>query len=211
MNVTTSIDYTQLPSPEQIQQTIAALEPSGINVQLVDDTTQALDKILALIPKGANVMTAASQSLKEIGFEDLLKSNMHGWVNLKGSMLAEKDPVRQAILRAESALAAYYVGSIQAITQTGELVIASHSGSQIPSYAFTSPNVIWVAGVQKIVPTLEDGLRRVREYSLPLEDERAKAMGMRGSKIGKMLIFEWEAPHLRRNLNLILVNQVVGV
>lgn len=211
MNTTTSTHYAQLPSPAQIQQTIAALEPSGIKVQLVDDAAQALDAVKALIPNDANVMTAASQSLKEIQFEALLKSNAHGWRNLKAEMLAESDPQQQGVLRMQSSLAEYYIGSVQAVTETGELITVSHSGSQIPSYAFTSRNVIWVVGVQKIVPTVEAGLRRIREYSLPLEDERAKAMGMRGSKIGKILIFEWEAPHLRRNLNLILVNQLLGV
>lgn len=211
MNATTPTIYTELPSPEQIQQTTAAIETRGIKVQLVDNAAQALDKVQALIPNGANVMTAASQTLKEIGFEAQLKANAHSWVNVKAEMLAEADHQKQAALRLQSAMTEYYIGSVQAVTQAGELVVASHSGSQIPSYAFTSKNVIWVVGAQKIVPTLEDGLRRIRDYSLPLEDERAKAIGMRGSKIGKLFIFEWEAPHLGRNLNLILVNQLLGV
>jgi hypothetical protein len=211
MTTTSSSGYSNLPTPAQIQQTISELKPRGINVQLVDTPADALDKLQQLIPSGATLMIAASQSLKEIGFEDLLKAKTHGWVNLKEALFSEPDSAKQAELRTQSALADYYVGSVQAITEAGEMMIASHSGSQLPAYAFTSRNVIWVAGVQKIVPTLEAALRRIREYSLPREDERMKAMGMRGSRIGKLLIFEWEAPHLQRHLNLILVNQVVGV
>ncbi len=204
-------NYAERATPAQIQQAINGLKAGGINVQLVETPAQALDNLQQLIPSGASVMTAASQTLKEIGFEDLLKAKTHAWVNLKEEMLAESDPAKQAALRTQSALAEYYVGSIHAITEAGQMVTASHSGSQLPSYAFTSRHVIWVAGVQKIVPTLDAALRRVREYSLPREDERMKAMGMRGSRIGKLLIFEWEAPHLQRQLNLILVNQVIGV
>ena len=208
MNTTT--DYTQLATPDQIQLTIAAVETRGVKVQLVNTAAEALAKVQQLIPTGANVMTADSQTLKEIGFEALLKSKSHLWVNLKDEMLAETDPQKQGALRIQSALAEYYIGSVHAITETGEIVTASNSGSQLASYAFTSKNVIWVAGTQKIVPTLDSAMRRIREYSLPLEDERMKAMGMRGSRIGKILIFEMEPPHLRRNVNLILVNEVLG-
>ena len=91
------------------------------------------------------------------------------------------------------------------------LVIASGSGSQLPAYAYSSRNVIWVAGTQKIAPTLDDALRRVREYVLPLEDQRQKSLGNQaGSRINRILIIEGEPAYLRRNLNLILVNQVLG-
>lgn len=83
-----------------------------------------------------------------------------------------------------------FLGSVHAIAETGEMVIASASGSQLPSYVFTSDNVIWVVGTQKIVPTLSDAMKRVREYTLPLEDARMKSEGFPGNTIGKLLIFE---------------------
>ena len=89
--------------------------------------------------------------------------------------------------------------------------MASAGGGQLAAYVFSSPNVIWVAGVQKITPTLEDAIRRVREYALPREDQRMKELGRPGSIIGKLLIFEHEPPQLGRNIHLILVNEVVGV
>lgn len=208
---TTPIDYTQLATSDQIQQTIAAVQARGVKVQLVDTAAQALEKVQQLLPDGATVMTAASETLKTIGLEAMLKAKAHAWVNLKDALLAETDPAKQGVLRVQSTIAEYYLGSVHAIATTGEIVVASNSGSQIPSYSFSSKNVIWIAGVQKIVPTLEDGIRRVREYSLPREDEKMKAMGYRGSGIGKILIFEMEPPHLQRNVNLILVNQSVGV
>jgi len=95
--------------------------------------------------------------------------------------------------------------------ESGELVFASGSGSQLPAYAYSSRNVIWVSGAHKITPTLDDALRRVREYTLPLEDERQKKFGNKtGSYIGRILIFEYEPAFLRRNLTLILVNEALG-
>jgi hypothetical protein len=103
------------------------------------------------------------------------------------------------------------LGSVNALAETGELVFASGSGSQLPAYAYTSRNVIWVVGAQKVTPTLDDDLRRVREYVLPLEDQRMKSMGNpAGSQINKILIIEREPAYLRHNLSLILVNQALG-
>jgi len=204
-------DYTALAAAKYVKQTAEAVKERGIHVEVVDAGAQALEKIKRLIPAGASVMTASSQTLQQIGLEELLIARKHPWVNLKDELLAEKDMAKQLELRKQSTLADYYLGSVHAIARTGEIVVASGTGSQLPSYIFTSPNVIWVAGVQKIVPTLEDGLRRVREYSLPREDERMKSMGRLGSAIGKLLIFEHEAPFLGRNVTLILVNERVGV
>ena len=208
---TTTINYAELATSEQIQQTIAAVQARGIKVQLVDTAAQALDKVHDLIPAGSEVMTGGSQTLREIGLEDVLKSKTHPWVNLKDAIAAENNPEKQGYLRAQSTLAQYFLGSVHAIAESGEIVIASGSGSQIPSYAFSSRNVIWVAGTQKIVPTLEAALKRVREYSLPNEDKRMKSMGYPGSGISKLLIVEFEPQILQRNVNLILVNQLIGV
>jgi hypothetical protein len=58
---------------------------------------------------------------------------------------------------------------------------------------------------------LEAALKRVREYNLPREDARVKALGHPGSAISKILIVELEPAMLQRNVNLILVNDLVGV
>ena len=95
------------------------------------------------------------------------------------------------------------------MTQSGEVIIASNTGSQLPSYAYSSNNVVWVVGEQKIVLNLEEGMRRVREYCLPLEDIRMKQAGFPGSAIGKILIFERETMSSRK-ITLIFVNEKLG-
>ena len=208
---TATLDYGALATQEQIEQTAAALEARGIKVVVTNTGAEALDYIKQVIPAGATIMTGASITLQQIGFEEVLISKAHPWVNLKDELLAEKDPARQAELRRKSILAEYFLGSVHAIAETGEIVIASATGSQLPSYAFSSPNVIWVAGAQKITPTLDDAIRRVREYNFPRENQRMKDMGYPGSMIGKLLIFERESLYLNRHITLILVKEAVGV
>lgn len=203
--------YDIVPTLEIIQRTVESVNARGIHAELVETKEAALQRIKALIPPGCVVMTGSSVTLQQIGFEDILISGNHPWRNFKDDLLAEKDPVKQSAMRRQGTLAEYYLGSVNALAETGELVFASGSGSQLPAYAYTSHNVIWVVGAQKIAPTLEDALQRVREYVLPLEDQRQKNLGNKaGSRINRILSIEGEPAYLRRNLTLILVNQVLG-
>lgn len=205
------MDYSTLPTAERIDRTVEAVKGRGVEADLVQTKEEALERIRTLIPASAVVMTGGSMTLREIGFEEVLISGQHPWRNFKTDLLAEKDPARQSAMRMQGTLAEYYLGSVNALAETGEMVFASATGSQLPAYAYSSRNVIWVAGAQKITATLEEAMRRVREYVLPLENERQKSMGNKnGSFIGRILILEREPAMLRRNVRLILVNQVLG-
>ena len=69
--------------------------------------------------------------------------------------------------------------------------------------------MIWVVGAQKIVASLEEGLRRVREHAVVLETARMRSLGYSGSMIGKVLIFERERVPGRK-IGMILVNEKLG-
>ena len=201
--------YDKLASKEAVRKTMEALKSRGINVEFVNTKEKAIKRLKEIIPPGAEIMTGGSTTLEEIGFVELLKSGKHHWKNLKDELLAEKDPKRQAELRRKSVTSEYYLGSIHAVAETGEILVASASGSQLPSYTFSSNNIIWVVGTQKITPNLEEAIRRVRTYVLPLEDSRMKSIGYPGSTIGKLLIFEREIMPNRR-ITLIFVNEKLG-
>jgi hypothetical protein len=202
--------WERLPGEETVRRTVSALKSRGINAEYVPNRQEALELVAGLIPPGVELMTASSRTLDEIGFLALLKSGKHQWTSLNDIASGEKDPAKRAELRKRNVNVDYFLGSVHAITETGETIVASASGSQIPSYAFTSKNVIWVAGTQKIVPNLEQGLRRVREHSLDLETARMKSLGFPGSVIAKILIVERELPQLGRKVSMILVNEKLG-
>ncbi len=54
--------------------------------------------------------------------------------------------------------------------------------------------MIWVAGVNKLVPNLDAGIRRLREVALPMEDARIKSAGGPGSFIGNLVLYERQVP-----------------
>ena len=204
--------FDTLAEKEQIDTTVEALKARGISAECLETKEEALARLQALIPAGASLSTGASLTLKEIGFEELLKSGSHPWKNLKAEYLAEKDPVLQALLRRQSVLADYFLGSVHAVSQTGEVVIASMTGSQIAPYAYAARNVIWVVGAQKITTSLDEAVRRVRDYVYPHESKRLleASGGKRESMIGKLLIFERESPFLNRKVSLLFIREKIG-
>ena len=203
------MDYTKLAETETVKKVSEAFAARNVKVHFVNTKEEALEMVKGLIPAGSEVMNGSSTTLDQIGFVDYLKSGTHGWKNLKEEIVAEKDPAKQNELRQKSVLSKYFLGSVHAITEDGQAVVASASGSQIPSYAFTSDNVIWVAGTEKIVPTLDAAFKRVTDHVFPLEDARMKkAMGF-NSTIGMWWIFE-KSILPNRTFNLILVNENLG-
>lgn len=204
------MNYDALANTEAVQKAINALAERGIQAVVVNNRAEAFEKVKSLIPKGASVMNGSSRTLEEIGFIDYLKSGNHGWKNLHEEIIAEKDPAKQAILRKQAVLADYYLGSVHAVAETGQLVIASNSGSQLPHIVSTSLNLVFVVGTQKLTPNLDTALFRVREYVLPLEDKRMKEVGMGGSAISKLLIFEREPVFMGRKVHVIFVNEKLG-
>jgi acyl-CoA hydrolase len=199
-------DFAQPASEEQIARTVAALKANGIHALVVDDRVAALAALLALLPEGAEVFTAASQTLEAIGA--IAEINQSGRFEAIRPKLMKLD--RQTQMREMRKLAAspdYVVGSVHAITEQGQVLVASGGGSQLASYVYGAGHVVWVAGTQKIVADLNEGLRRIDEHSLPLEDARMRQTRGVGSQVGKIMIFKREPAG---RTALILVREVLG-
>lgn len=193
-----------------LAETMKNLTDNNFQPLSVATKEDALAKIKELIHEGASVMNGASVTLEQVGYVELLKSGEHKWNNLHDAVLAETDPVKQARLRKESILSDFYLGSAHALTEKGEIVIASNSGSQLPHLAFTSPNIILVVGAQKLVPTLADAFKRIDEQVIPLEDARMKSAYGYGTQWSKTLILRKELAAMGRKVYVIIVNESLG-
>ena len=100
------------------------------------------------------------------------------------------------------------VGSVAALTETGSLVAASGSGSQLPGYAGGAARRIWIVGAQKVVPDLSIALRRVEEHCLPLESARTQVVHGWPSAINHLLILNAE-PYPERS-TVLLLREAIG-
>lgn len=202
--------FDELANEEFITKTEAALTANNFIPETVATGAEAFARIKELIPAGASVMNGASVTLEQIGYIDYLTSGSHPWVNPKDAILKETDPDKQAMLRKQSVISDWYLGSAHALTHQGEIVIASASGSQMPHLAYTSPNIILVVSTMKIVPTLSDALERIDTHVLPLEDARMEERHKLHTTHAKTLILHKESPMMGRKVHIIFVNEKLG-
>ncbi|WP_435552499.1 lactate utilization protein [Natrinema sp. CGMCC1.2065] len=206
----TEIDATldELPTDEAIEATVDNLEANGFEVVVTDSAAEALEAVQSRIPAGASVMNGHSTTLEEIGFADYLSEGDHEWESLADDIWSIDDDAERQAARRESQTADYFLGGINAIAQTGELVAADRSGSRIGAYPFAASNVVIVSGANKIVPTLDDALDRLESVAYPLENERAQEAYGVESAIAKQLIFRQELEDDRTTV--VLVREQLG-
>lgn len=200
--------WNENPSDKDINEFIDSARKRNIKVVIVKDEKEALATLKNFIPAGSEVMNGSSTTLGEIGFIDYLAEGKHGWKSLHEEILKENDSAKRADLRRKSVTAEYFLSSVNAIAKTGELVAADYSGSRVGAFPMAAKNLVLVSGINKLVPSLDEAVRRLHEYVFPLENARIKKTGGKGSMIGKTVIISQEISPGR--ITLILVKKTLG-
>lgn len=202
-----NMEFARLASDEQIERVVDALEANNIQTIVVENGEEAREEILKRIPPGAEVYANVSKTLEKIGITaEIDKSGHYEAVRPKVLSLDRKTQADE--IRALRSRPAYIIGSVHAITEAGQLMTASNLGSQLAAYAYGAGKVILVVGVQKIVKDLNEGFRRIQEYSYPLEDARLRTTLGAPSFVSKTLIIDRES--IPNRTTVILVKEELG-
>ena len=208
--MTTPIPATLFADPapaQRLERAAAALRSHGFAVEILDDAAAARTRIKDLIPEGASVFTGASETLRLSGIEeDINNSGRYDALRSRGTTMdraTQMDEIRRLLASPD-----VIVGSVAAVTETGSLVVASASGSQLPGYAGGSARAIWVVGAQKVVPDLTAALRRVEDHCLPLESARVMKVYGQPSAINRLLVLNAET-HPGRG-TVLLLREAIG-
>jgi hypothetical protein len=197
------------PASETTLQHVAdKLRERNIEALVVNNGDEARQIVLERLPEGAEILVGKSKTLQDSGILNLIgdpeKYNALRHRFIKMDRKTQADEIRKLTAGPD-----YMLGSVQAITEDGALVVTSATAGQLGPIANTAGKVILVAGSQKIVPDLETALRRIRDYLLPLEDERVFQGANIHSFVGKTLIIEreWQAGRM----TVILVREPIGI
>jgi LUD domain len=155
-------DFAQLASAERISKTVQALEANNMRTLVVETGEEARAAVLEIIPSGGEVFHAASRTLEVIGLAEAIATSTRFQPVRPRIMVMDRTTQRREI-RVMAASPDVLVGSVQAITEQGQVLLASATGSQLGTAASGAGSVIWVVGTQKLVRTLDDGFRRIHE------------------------------------------------
>ncbi len=196
------------PAPEAIILKVTmALRANNIDARVVDTGEEARRLVLELVPEGAEVHSGKSKTLLDVGlFQDLFESGRFDSVRARYMKMDRQTQGREMRkLMAPD----YMLGSVHAITEDGDLVIASASSSQLGPYASTAGRLILIVGSQKIVRDLDKALRRIEQHVFPYEDAIVRERMKISTFIGKILIIrrEW----IDGRITVVLVREPVGV
>ena len=132
--VTMDLKFDQLASDEQIAATQQALNAHNIQTVVVDTGEEARDCVLGLIPEGAEVHTAMSTTLDLIGVTREIEES--GRYNAIRPQLRKMDRIKQnREWRKLASAPDVMLGSVHAVTEQGQVLVASGGGSQIGPYA----------------------------------------------------------------------------
>ncbi|MBD0424709.1 LUD domain-containing protein [Streptomyces sp. TRM S81-3] len=199
--------FTEPATAGQLERVAAALRANGFAAEILDDAAEARARIKDLIPEGAGVLTGASETLRLSGIDEDINSGGQ-YDAIKPRILAIDRATGADEIRRLVAGPDYVVNSVAAVTETGSLVLASGSGSQLPANAGGAAHAVWIVGAQKVVPDLSTALRRIEEHALPLENARAQAVYGVPSAVNRLLILNAE-PRPGRG-TVLLLREAIG-
>ena len=203
-------DYNKKASREILKQVAEKLTANGMHATVVATGEEAKTKVLEMLEKTVaktdEIMTMTSITLQTIGLLDAIKD---GGYTLVRNIFADPQttPKHKRELGAAPDIS---LASVAAVTENGEIVVASATGSQLPALAYGAGKAILVVGSQKIVPNVEAGIARIYNYVLPLESERANKAynSTKGSSVNKVLIVNKEGQPGR--IEVVLVEEALG-
>ena len=202
-----STRFGDVANDASVERAIAALEANGISVHRASDAAEAKKIVLDLIPEGSQVHHGASESLDASGIIHEIQTSGR-YQDVRTQTFSMDRETQADEIRNLGAAPEFMLGSVHAVTESGSLITASMSGSQLGPYSSGGGQVILVVGTQKIVADLDEGLRRVEEHSLPLEDARAHAAYGIHSAVNKILIINREITPGR--ITVVFVDEVLG-
>lgn len=204
--IDTAVDFGRPADRDRLERVAKALAERGTDARIVSDRAEARAIVDQLIPDGALVYNTTSRTIDELGIADDIRSATR--YRSTRAYTETLDPATQMDeFRRNVATMDVVVGSVHAVTEDGQIVIASASGSQLASYVFGAGKVIWVVGAQKIVTDLAQAFTRIEQHSLPLESERLQAVFGRPSVVGKQLVISHEWPGRQ---TMILLEDAIG-
>lgn len=142
---------------------IKGLKKRNMEGYFCETSQDAVEKALSLMPEGSVISWGGSMSISECGLMDAIKEKNYTLVD----RMSAKTPQEKREIYAKIVMADYYLMSTNAITTDGELINIDGVGNRVACLCNGPENVIIIAGMNKVVKTVESGIDRIRTKAAP--------------------------------------------
>lgn len=195
---------------------VKALQSRNFDAYYVENSADAVQKALSLIPQDHVVSWGGSATLEQTGLLDAVKKRN----KVIDRDLAPNREEKTALMR-QALLADTFLTSANAISEDGQIVNIDGTGNRIAATIFGPTNVIFIIGMNKVCKTLDDAISRARNYAAPVNAQRFPDLNTPCSVSGScadcksdhcicayILTTRFSKP--AHKIKVILVNEVLG-
>ena len=129
---------------------------------------EALEKALELIPQGSSVGWGGATSAQQIGLMDAVRRGDYRPIDRDAAPTPEeREQAMRNCLHAD-----VFLTGANAISLDGQMVIIDGMGNRVAAIVYGPRSVIVVAGINKVVDTLEMAVDRARTVAAPINKQR---------------------------------------
>lgn len=144
------------------------LQARKFDAYYCDTKEEALTKALELIPKGASVGWGGALSAQQIGLMEAVSTSEYRAIDRDKAKTPEE---REQAMRNCFSADVFLTGA-NGISLDGQMVNVDGSGNRVGAIIYGPKNVLVIAGMNKVVDTVEDALRRARTVAAPMNKQR---------------------------------------
>ena len=129
---------------------------------------EALEKALSLIPAGDSVGWGGSMTCQQIGLLDAVRAGNYRAIDRDAceTMEEREEAMRKALLSDT------FLTSANAISLDGQMVNIDGNGNRVAAIVYGPKQVIVVAGMNKVVDSLDAAITRARTVAAPMNQQR---------------------------------------
>ncbi len=197
-----------------MEKLLETLKSCGYNPHFVKNKEEAFELAKTFIKPNMSVGLGGSVSVQQIGLLEYLvnKKDIVLYNQYEAGISMEENIER----RRKGVVSDIFVTSVNAITRDGKLVNADGSGNRVAAFSYGPKNLLVIAGINKIVETLEDGFKRVMEVAAPKNIERINNVAIKMGKEPRYNLdniankFSWVKADDKDRIIIVLVDEELG-
>ena len=146
------------------QTVIKGLKSRNMSGYYAADKEEAVKLALELIPEGSSIAMGGCMSAQEIGLIQVLEDGNYNYID------RAKLAPREGLLDAYDA--DIFLSSANAITSDGIMVNIDGNSNRVSCIAQGPRKVVFIVGMNKVCPDLDDAMKRARNVAAPANAQR---------------------------------------